>query len=113
MERALGRKRVNEVRARYVGIDKDAAIDLALETSPRPSTVGAGAQKSPLKKREGEIARLIAQGISNRAIPEALFISPRTVDGHVERILAKLDFTSQTQVATWVAGNAAAPGSGG
>ena len=60
----------------------------------------------------GEIARLIAQGMSNRAIAEALFISPRTVDGHVERILAKLDFTSRTQVATWVAGNAA-PGSGG
>ena len=50
VERALGRKRVDEVRARYVGIDKDAAIDLALETSPRPSTVGAGAQKSPLTK---------------------------------------------------------------
>ena len=76
VERALGRKRVNEVRARYVGIDKDAAIDLDLGTSPRPSTVGAGAQKSPLaRKREGEIARSIAQGMSNRAIVEALSIS--------------------------------------
>lgn len=49
------------------------------------------------------MARLIATGLSNRAIAEALVISPRTVDGHVERILAKLGFASRTQVASWVA----------
>jgi len=46
-------------------------------------------------------AQLIAEGLSNRAIADRLVISTRTVDGHVERILAKLEFSSRTQVATW------------
>jgi DNA-binding CsgD family transcriptional regulator len=41
--------------------------------------------------------------MSNRAIAAQLTISPRTVDGHVERILRKLDFSSRSQVASWVA----------
>ena len=62
---------------------------------------------SPLTKRELEIAALIAEGLSNRAVAEHLVISPRTVDGHVERILAKLGFGSRTQIAAWVAARAA------
>lgn len=41
--------------------------------------------------------------MSNRAVADKLVISPRTVDGHVERILAKLGVTSRTRIATWVA----------
>ncbi|MFI9024244.1 response regulator transcription factor [Streptomyces sp. NPDC053560] len=40
--------------------------------------------------------------MSNRAIAETLVISPRTVGGHVERILGKLGFASRAQVASWV-----------
>jgi len=58
---------------------------------------------SPLTERELEVAELVAQGLSNRSIAARLVVSPRTVDGHVERILAKLGFTSRTQVAAWVA----------
>lgn len=49
----------------------------------------------------------MAQGMSNRRIAAALVLSPRTVDGHVEHILAKLGFGSRTQVAAWVAENRA------
>ncbi len=49
--------------------------------------------------REREIALLIADGLSNRDIGEQLVISRRTVDGHVERMLRKLGFSSRTQVA--------------
>ncbi|EKT78249.1 LuxR family transcriptional regulator [Rhodococcus opacus M213] len=45
----------------------------------------------------------MAEGLSNRAIAESLVLSPRTIDGHVERILTKLDFTSRTQIASGVA----------
>jgi DNA-binding NarL/FixJ family response regulator len=58
----------------------------------------------PLTSREREIATLIADGLSNRDIGERLVISRRTVDGHVERMLRKLAFTSRSQVASWVAG---------
>jgi len=56
---------------------------------------------SPLSQREEEVARLVAQGLSNREIGKRLFISERTVDSHVEHILNKLEFTSRTQIAAW------------
>ena len=42
--------------------------------------------------------------VDNRAIADALVISPRTVDGHVERMLAKLGFSTRAQIAAWTAG---------
>lgn len=45
-------------------------------------------------------AALIAERLSNRALAEKLVISHRTVDGHGERILAKVEFTSRIRLAT-------------
>jgi predicted ATPase/DNA-binding NarL/FixJ family response regulator len=56
---------------------------------------------SPLTPREHEIVLLIAQGLSNREIADELVISPATAARHVANILAKLGFTSRTQVASW------------
>lgn len=70
--------------------------------SGQPESASAPA-RSLLTKRENEIAKLVAEGLSNRAIAESLVLSPRTIDGHVERILTKLDFASRTQIASWVA----------
>ncbi|RYE42349.1 MAG: LuxR family transcriptional regulator [Hyphomicrobiales bacterium] len=47
--------------------------------------------------RERQVADLIAQGLTHRAIANTLVISPRTAQGHVERILTKLGFTSRAQ----------------
>ena len=102
--KALGQKRIDDLIAKRAGLTKDAALDLALQSPTAP--VRSTAEKSLLTKREREIAALISQGLSNKAVAESLVISPRTVDGHVERILAKLDFTSRTQIASWVASNA-------
>ena len=49
------------------------------------------------------LARLVAGGRSNKQIAAELVISPRTAEGHVERTLAKLGFTSRAQLAAWVA----------
>jgi len=56
----------------------------------------------PLSRREREIADLVAEGSSNREIAERLFISERTVEGHVESIRNKLGFRSRSQIAAWV-----------
>ena len=55
-----------------------------------------------LTRREGEIAELVAQGLSNREIASRLVIAQRTVEGHVEHILAKFGFTSRAQIAARV-----------
>ena len=61
------------------------------------------ASRMPLSKRELEVARLVADGLSNRDIATRLYLSERTVDNHVHHILDKLGFDSRVQVATWVA----------
>jgi DNA-binding NarL/FixJ family response regulator len=54
-----------------------------------------------LTEREREVAVLIAQGYSNRAIAETLVVSQRTASTHVSNILGKLGLTSRTQIAAW------------
>jgi DNA-binding NarL/FixJ family response regulator len=75
----------------------------------RPDTAGGpghdagGARRAPslLTPREHEIVLLISQGLSNREIADELVISPATAARHVANILAKLGYTSRTQVASW------------
>ena len=57
---------------------------------------------SPLSAREEEVASLVAQALSNRQIAEQLVLSERTVETHVHSILAKLNFSTRTEIATWV-----------
>ncbi|MEI8411193.1 MULTISPECIES: helix-turn-helix transcriptional regulator [unclassified Kribbella] len=57
----------------------------------------------PLSPREREVARLVADGLSNREIATALVISERTASNHVQHILGKLGFANRAQVAAWAA----------
>jgi DNA-binding CsgD family transcriptional regulator len=57
-----------------------------------------------LTAREVEVARLVAQGKSNRAIASGLVVSERTAESHVTNILLKLNLTSRAQIAAWVTG---------
>jgi predicted ATPase/DNA-binding CsgD family transcriptional regulator len=77
-----------------------SAIDFALADEPGPSR-RAAPPGGPLTRREEQVAALVAQGLSNRQIASTLARSPRTVDGHVENILAKLGFASRAQIASW------------
>jgi DNA-binding NarL/FixJ family response regulator len=54
-----------------------------------------------LTRREREVAVLIAQGKSNRAIAETLTLGVRTIEGYIANILAKLGFSARTQIAAW------------
>ena len=65
---------------------------------------GAAAILSTLTPREQEIAGQVALGRTNRRIAEDLVISERTVDTHVQRILAKLGVANRVQLATLLAG---------
>lgn len=59
--------------------------------------------KQTLTERERDVARLVAEGLSNKEIAERLVVSERTAEGHVQRILDKLNFRSRTQIAVWEA----------
>jgi DNA-binding NarL/FixJ family response regulator len=83
------------------------AVAYAVGDHPEPATAVETSADTPLSAREWQVAELIADGLKNREIAARLTISPRTADGHVERILAKLRFRTRAQVAAWVA--AAAP----
>jgi predicted ATPase/DNA-binding CsgD family transcriptional regulator len=66
---------------------------------PGPDGAGAGL----LAKREADVARLVAEGLTNKQIGARLFISERTVDSHVRNILNKLGVGSRAQIAAWMA----------
>ncbi|WP_327321965.1 LuxR C-terminal-related transcriptional regulator [Streptomyces sp. NBC_01210] len=78
------------------------ALGYALEEHLAAEPSGEDERPSPLTRRETEIARLVAQGLSNKEIAATLVIAQRTAEGHIEHILSKLGFTSRAQVAVWV-----------
>ena len=55
----------------------------------------------PLSPREREVARLVGQGLTNRQIAAALYVSERTAQNHVQHILTKLGFANRSQIAAW------------
>lgn len=59
----------------------------------RAETDGADSKPAdvPLTRREREILRLVASGLTNQQIADQLFISPRTVDTHRTNIMQKLE----------------------
>jgi len=79
------------------------ALGYALDDPARSGPALRRDAYAPLSPRERQVAELLAQGRSNREIAAALLVSRRTAESHVESILAKLGFTSRTQVAAWAA----------
>ncbi len=78
-----------------------AGTEPAWTDPARLDTAGAHRGPAPLSPREHEMVRLIARGLSNREIADELVISPATAARHVATILAKLGFSSRTQIASW------------
>jgi predicted ATPase/DNA-binding CsgD family transcriptional regulator len=75
----------------------DDAVALAFGTATPPRRPVAGG----LSARELEVARLVAEGLANKAIAARLQLSVRTVESHVRHVLAKLGLDNRTQLATW------------
>jgi DNA-binding CsgD family transcriptional regulator len=67
----------------------------ALGDDPRPRRSGSANQ---LTAQEAEVARLAAQGHTNRDIAAQLFISASTVEYHLHKAFRKLDIGSRAQL---------------
>ncbi|HEY6696010.1 MAG TPA: helix-turn-helix transcriptional regulator, partial [Solirubrobacteraceae bacterium] len=70
---------------------------------------GGGEGLDALSGREREIAELVAEGRTNREIGGELFLSEKTVEGHLTRVFGKLGVTSRAEVAEVVGRARAAP----
>jgi DNA-binding CsgD family transcriptional regulator/predicted negative regulator of RcsB-dependent stress response len=67
-----------------------------------PGSQAAAAERwGGLTPRQREVAALVARGLSNQQIAEALVLSVRTVETHVKAILRQLGLASRTEVAAW------------
>jgi DNA-binding CsgD family transcriptional regulator len=69
---------------------------LSATTSNPWSDVGISA-------READVLRLVAEGLSNKDIADRLYLSPRTVEKHIESLFRKTGARSRTQLLTWLA----------
>jgi LuxR family transcriptional regulator, maltose regulon positive regulatory protein len=80
---------VEMARAQRVLETLSAGRDCDLEpTSPR-------SRRQELSKREVEVLRLVAEGLSNQTIAERLFLSDHTVHRHLANILDKLHVSTR------------------
>jgi DNA-binding NarL/FixJ family response regulator len=52
-----------------------------------------------LTPQEVQIARLVAEGLSNKEVAAQLYLSPRTIDSHLRNVFAKLSIRSRIQLA--------------
>jgi predicted ATPase/DNA-binding NarL/FixJ family response regulator len=108
---ALGATRFEAELEAGKRLDRGTALGLALGRPARTAAAASGsASAGLLGKREADVARLVADGLTNRQIGARLFISERTVDSHVRSILNKLGFNSRAQIAAWMAGREGATG---
>jgi ATP/maltotriose-dependent transcriptional regulator MalT len=100
----LGQSPYDESYKRGLAMTIDDAVAFAVEDRmPSPSQSGAKIDVGiRLTKRELEIARVIAQEMTNREIATRLFISERTVEAHVTNMLNKLGLNSRIELARWL-----------
>lgn len=99
------RQPIDQVVARAVRQNAEGADRGAGSATDRAPGAASGRRREPapgrpvLTPREDEVALLAAEGRSNREIAEHLVISKRTVDTHMERILAKLGVPARGHIA--------------
>lgn len=97
---------IADIRAALTVFDRIGARRDADEAAALLRDLGAAGPRGPkgwgvLTRREREVLRLLSRGLSNADIGTRLFISPKTAEHHVGRVLDKLDLRSRTEAAAY------------
>lgn len=77
----------------------------ALRETGRPTAVPQASDQSELSRRELDVLRLVADGLSNKEIGSRLSITEGTVKNHVHNALAKLGMDNRIQAAAYIVRN--------
>jgi DNA-binding CsgD family transcriptional regulator len=83
---------LDKLLAELTVTDTPALAPARIAAAPRPNTVA-------LSRREREVLALVAEGRTNKAIADALFVSPNTVKTHVASLLHKFHAETRVQLA--------------
>ncbi|MFF4987210.1 ATP-binding protein [Streptosporangium saharense] len=97
----LPRREAEQAVREGAALGSERAIAYALGEELAGGPAVRDSRWAPLTRREREVAELVAEGLTNRQIAHRLVVVQRTVDSHVEHILAKLGFSARTQIAAW------------
>jgi DNA-binding NarL/FixJ family response regulator len=96
----------NEARLAVEAAERAGAVALADRASALLRDLGGPARTGPkllglLSKRETEVLRLLAEGLTNAEIAARLFISTKTAGNHVSSVLSKLNLRSRSEAAAY------------
>ncbi|MFQ5962532.1 MAG: response regulator [Candidatus Methylomirabilales bacterium] len=96
-------KAIRVVHAGEAWIERSVVGDL-LDDLPRQENLvnKGGGSEGRLSKREGEVARFVAEGFSNKEVADRLSISEKTVKSHLASIFRKLELRDRLQLALYI-----------
>jgi len=99
----LGEKKIAQAWAQGGAVPFEEILAFVTQEPESASTLQTEKERfGGLTAREREAAVLIAEGLSNREVAEAMTVTVKTVEAYVTRIRRKLGFDSRVQIATWV-----------
>lgn len=73
---------------------RDLGVRRRVVSSEQPETGWAA-----LTQSERRVARLVAQGLTNRDVAQELYVSPNTVGSHLRQVFSKLEVNSRVELA--------------
>jgi non-specific serine/threonine protein kinase len=85
-------------RGRAMTIGEGVAFAVEDKQPPKPSQAARPGARAALTRRQLDVARLVAEDLSNKQIAARLFLSERTVETHITNILNKLGLNSRVQI---------------